>query len=181
VYSPVKVYNTGPTGGTRTKRAMEFADCRERDDRTEWWNGAINRNGRVDAQRLQVHTTPEDVESFLHLVAAMGVYAKCGACGQYFSLRNAIGRWQCRSPVTGILQDHHNPANDDINTRPPHHSIKGWHYLALVDAGLLEAPELHEGRYTAEYNPNSGQLVRLCIKRHACEDEDNSAERKWGR
>lgn len=85
---------------------MEFADCRERDDRTEWWNGAINRDGRVESKRLQAHTTPDDVESFLHLVAAMRVYDKFGACGHYFSLRNAIGRWQCRSPVTGIPQDH---------------------------------------------------------------------------
>jgi hypothetical protein len=176
----VKVYNTGPTRGNHGKRAMEFADCRERDDRTEWWIGAIQRNGRVDAERLQAHATQDDVESLMHLVAAMGVYEKCGACGQYFSLRNAIGRWQCRSPVTGIPQDHHNPAQDDINTRPPHHNIKGWHYLALVSAGLLatESRELHEERYIAEYNPNSGQLVRLCIKRHACENEDNSAERK---
>ena len=148
---------------------MQFADCRERNDREKWWRKAIKPDGNVNRKELLKHTTLEDVEDFLCLMSRVNSHGRCVACGQYFIFGDALGRWQCKSPVTGRKQDHHQPCEDKIDTRPPDFIISGWHYLGLVDAGLLSADhgEMDEARYSAEFDPNSGQLARMCIKRRS--------------
>ena len=126
-------------------------------------------SGIVDERELLKYTTLEDVEDFLYLVAKVKSHMRCIACGQYFGFGDALGRWQCKSPVTGRKQDHYLPCKDTLDTRLPDIMISGWHYLALVDAGLLpsEHGASYEAHYNAVYDPDSGQLTRMCIKRRS--------------
>lgn len=125
--------------------------------------------GTVNEKELLKYTTVDDVEDFLHLVAKVKSRMRCIACGQYFGFGDSLGRWQCKSPVTGRKQDHYLPCKDTLDTRPPDITIPGWQYLALVDAGLLPSEHCasYESHYKAVYDPDSGQFTQMCIKRHS--------------
>lgn len=148
---------------------MQFADCRKRDDGAQWWQKAILPSGMVDEKELLKYTTMEDVEDFRYLLAKVKSRMRCVACGQYFRFGDTLGRWQCKSPVTGRKQDHYLPSKDTLDTRPPDIIISGWQYLALVYAGIIpcEHDASCEAQYNAVYDPDSGQLTQMCIKRHS--------------
>lgn len=146
---------------------MQFADCRTRASTTNWWEGALAADATVDSKMLLAHATEEDVDAFDHLVAEIKARTSCVACGTYFRGGDALGRWQCRSPVTGRAQDHYRPTPGFVDTRPPDIVIPGWQYLALVAAGLIGDNLNNDGCFEAVYDPNSGHLMKMCIKRRS--------------